>query len=167
MCQLGDKVIHVNGGVFVVEEIKIMNYGYGDVKYICLKPYFIDTVNKTLTIYVPYDKKDELIRPIMSKQDALQVIEKIKNIQPIWYQESKVRKEKFAELLNSHDIDNICVIVKSLYTKQLELQENNKSLNLMDYDYLRKLKKGIEEELAISLNVPIDEIGDIITKCIE
>ena len=28
MCQLGDKVIHVNGGVFVVEEIKIMNYGY-------------------------------------------------------------------------------------------------------------------------------------------
>lgn len=167
MCQLGDKVIHVNGGVFVVEEIKIMNYGYGDVKYICLKPYFIDTVNKTLTIYVPYDKKDELIRPIMSKQDALQVIEKIKNIQPIWYQESKVRKEKFAELLNSHDIDNICVIVKSLYTKQLELQENNKSLNLMDYDYLRKLKKGIEEELAISLNVPIDEIGDVITKCIE
>ena len=167
MCQLGDKVIHVNGGVFVVEEIKIMNYGYGDVKYICLKPYFIDTVNKTLTIYVAYDKKDEMIRPIMSKQDALQVIEKIKNIQPIWYQESKVRKEKFAELLNSHDIDNICVIVKSLYTKQLELQENNKSLNLMDYDYLRKLKKGIEEELAISLNVPIDEIGDIITKCIE
>ena len=103
----------------------------------------------------------------MSKQDALQVIEKIKNIQPIWYQESKVRKEKFAELLNSHDIDNICVIVKSLYTKLLELQENNKSLNLMDYDYLRKLKKGIEEELAISLNVPIDEIGDVITKCIE
>ena len=32
MCQLGDKVIHVNGGVFVVEEIKKMNYGYGDVK---------------------------------------------------------------------------------------------------------------------------------------
>ena len=167
MCQIGDKVIHVNGGVFVVEEIKIMNYGYGDVKYICLKPYFIDSVNKTLTIYVPDDKKDELIRPIMSNKDALQVIEKIKNIEPIWYQESKVRKEKFAELLNSHDIDNICIIVKSLYTKQLELQENNKSLNLIDYDYLKKLKKGIEEELAIALDISTDEVGKLITKCVE
>lgn len=167
MCQVGDKVIHINGGVFVVDEIKIMNYGYGDVKYICLKPYYIDTVNKTLTIFVPYDKKDELIRPIMTKEDALKVIEKIKNIEPIWYNEAKVRKEKFAELLNSHTIDNICVVVKSLYIKQLELQGNNKSLNLMDYDYLKKLKKGVEEELAISLNVSIDEISEMITKCVE
>lgn len=167
MCQVGDKVIHINGGVFVVEEIKFMNYGYGDVKYICLKPYFVDTVNKTLTIYVPFDKKDELIRSIMSRQEALQVVDKIKNIEPIWYQESKVRKEKFAQLLNSHDIDNICIIVKSLYTKQLELQENNKSLNLMDYDYLKKLKKSVEEELAIALDMSIEEVAQLITKCVE
>ena len=166
MCQIGDKVIHINGGVFVVEEIKIMNYGFGDVRYICLKPYFVDTVNKTLTIFVPYDKKEELIRPIMTKEMALEVINKIKNIEPIWYQEAKARKEKFGQLLNTHDIDNICIIVKSLYVKQLELQENNKSLNLMDYDYLKKLKKGIEEELAIALNINVDEVGELITKTI-
>ena len=166
MCRIGDKVIHINGGVFVVEEIKIMNYGFGDVRYICLKPYFVDMVNKTLTIFVPYDKKEELIRPIMTKEMALEVINKIKNIEPIWYQEAKTRKEKFGQLLNTHDIDNICIIVKSLYVKQLELQENNKSLNLMDYDYLKKLKKGIEEELAIALNINVDEVGKLITKTI-
>ena len=37
----------------------------------------------------------------------------------------------------------------------------------MDYDYLRKLKKGIEEELAIALEVSIEEIGNLITKCVE
>ena len=167
MCQVGDKVIHINGGVFVCDEIKIMNYGYGDVKYIILKPYFVDSSNKTLTIFVPEDKKDGLIRSIMTKDEALEVIEKIKNIEPIWYPEAKVRKEKFAALLSSHDIDNICVVVKSLYVKQLELQGNNKALNLMDYDYLRKLKKGIEEELAISLDKPIDEIGEMINKLVE
>ena len=166
MCQIGDKVIHINGGVFEVSEIKIMNYGFGDVKYICLKPHFVDSINKTLTIYVPFDKKDELIRPIMTRAMALEVIEKIKSIEPIWYNEAKIRKEKFALLLNSHEIDKICIIVKSLYVKQLELEENNKSLNLMDYDYLRKLKKGIEEELAISLNIPIEEVGDLIAKTI-
>ena len=98
MCQIGDKVIHINGRVFVCDEIKIMNYGYGDVKYIILKPYFVDSSNNTLTIFVPEDKKDGLIRSIMTKEEALKVIEKIKNIEPIWYPEAKVRKEKFAAL---------------------------------------------------------------------
>ena len=93
-------------------------------------------------------------------------IEKIKNVEPIWFNEAKVRKEKFAELFETHDIDNICIVVKSLYLKQKELQENNKSLNLMDYDYLKKIKKGIEEELSIVLEKTFEEITQLIKECI-
>ena len=167
MCQIGEKVVHVNGGVFIVEEEKIMNYGFGDTKYLILKPYYINESNKTLTIYVPYDKKDELIRKVMSKEEALKLIEQIKVIEPIWYQDAKTRKDKFGELIRSKDINEICKVVKSLYVKQLELQEKNKFLNLMDYDYLNKLKNGIEEELAISLNMTVNEINEYITRYIK
>lgn len=167
MCQIGDKVVHINGGVFLIEEIKIMNYGFGDTNYLILKPYYIDETNKTLVLYVPEEKKDQLIRKIMSKEEALNVIEQIKSIEPIWYQDAKTRKDKFGELIRSKNIKDICVVVKSLYVKQLELQENNKSLNLIDYDYLKKLKRGIEEELAISLNIPIVDVAEYITKYIK
>lgn len=167
MCQIGEKVVHINGGVFIVKEEKIMNYGFGDINYLILKPYYTDDSNKTLVVYVPEDKKDELIRKIMSREEALQIIENLKKIEPIWYQDLKIRKEKFGELVKSRNINDICVVVKSLYVKQLELQENNKSLNLLDYDYLNKLKKGIEEELAISLNMSINEINDYITNMIK
>ena len=167
MCQIGDKVVHINGGVFLIEEIKIMNYGFGDTNYLILKPYYIDETNKTLVLYVPEEKKDQLIRKIMSKEEALNVIEQIKSIEPIWYQDAKTRKDKFGELIRSKNIKDICVVVKSLYIKQLELQENNKSLNLIDYDYLKKLKRGIEEELAISLNIPIVDVAEYITKYIK
>ena len=66
MCQIGEKVVHINGGVFIVKEEKIMNYGFGDINYLILKPYYTDDSNKTLVVYVPEDKKDELIRKIMS-----------------------------------------------------------------------------------------------------
>ena len=167
MCQIGEKVVHINGGVFIVKEEKIMNYGFGDINYLILKPYYTDDSNKTLVVYVPEDKKDELIRKIMSREEALQIIENLKKIEPIWYQDLKIRKEKFGELVKSRNINDICVVVKSLYVKQLELQENNKSLNLLDYDYLNKLKKGIEEELAISLNMSINEINDYIANMIK
>ena len=167
MCQIGEKVVHINGGVFIVKEEKIMNYGFGDINYLILKPYYTDDSNKTLVVYVPEDKKDELIRKIMSREEALQIIENLKKIEPIWYQDLKIRKEKFGELVKSRNINDICVVVKSLYVKQLELQENNKSLNLLDFDYLNKLKKGIEEELAISLNMSINEINDYITNMIK
>ena len=166
MWKIGDNVVHNNGGVFIVDEIKVMNYGFGDVNYLCLKPYYVDIVNKSLTIFVPEDKANELIRPIMTKEEALSAIEKIKNVEPIWFNEAKVRKEKFAELFETHDIDNICIVVKSLYVKQKELQENNKSLNLMDYDYLKKIKKGIEEELSIVLEKTFEEITQLIKECI-
>ena len=167
MCQIGEKVVHINGGVFIVKEEKIMNYGFGDINYLILKPYYTDDSNKTLVVYVPEDKKDELIRKIMSREEALQIIENLKKIEPIWYQDLKIRKEKFGELVKSRNINDICVVVKSLYVKQLELQENNKSLNLLDFDYLNKLKKGIEEELAISLNMSINEINDYIANMIK
>ncbi len=167
MCQIGDKVVHINGGVFLIEEIKIMNYGFGDTNYLILKPYYIDETNKTLVLYVPEEKKDQLIRKIMSKEEAINVIEQIKSIEPIWYQDAKTRKDKFGELIRSKNIKDICVVVKSLYIKQLELRENNKSLNLIDYDYLKKLKRGIEEELAISLNIPIVDVDEYITKYIK
>ena len=166
MWKIGDNVVHNNGGVFIVDEIKVMNYGFGDVKYICLKPYYVDVANKSLTIFVPENKADELIRPIMTKEEALSAIEKIKKVEPIWFTEAKVRKEKFEELFSTHEIDNICIVVKSLYLKQKELQENNKALNLMDYDYLKKIKKGIEEELSIVLNKTFEEITELIKECI-
>ena len=160
MCQIGDKVVHINGGVFIVQEIKKMNYGLGDTNYLILKPYFEDETNKTLIVYVPENKKNEFIKRVMSKEEALKILEQIKTIEPLWYNDAKTRKDKFGELVRSRNIDNICIVVKSLYVKQLELNEKNKSLNLLDYDYLNKLKKEIEEELAVSLNMSINEIKD-------
>ena len=121
MCQIGDKVVHINGGVFIVQEIKKMNYGLGDTNYLILKPYFEDETNKTLIVYVPENKKNEFIKRVMTKEEALKILEQIKTIEPLWYNDAKTRKDKFGELVRSRNIDNICIVVKSLYVKQLEL----------------------------------------------
>jgi len=153
-----DIVVHATGGVSQIVEIKIMNYGFGDITYYCLRPYFLDNQNKTLIVYVPESKSSELMRPIITKEEANALLTAMHDSEPIWYDDVKIRKEKFSELYQSGDLNNVCKIIKSLYLQQQKLAQDNKSLNLMDYDYLNKLKKGIEEELAVSLDLPKEAI---------
>lgn len=167
MYQIGEKVIHTNGGVFIVDSFRDMKVSGKDMRYLCLKPYFIDTQNKTLTIYVPEAKQDELIRPVMSEIEAHKLLDKLREIEPIWYAESKIRKERFSSLLKEGGMDNLCLIMKSLYVQQKKLSENDRSLNLIDWDYLTRLRKEVEEELAISLGVPKEAVPELISKFID
>jgi RNA polymerase-interacting CarD/CdnL/TRCF family regulator len=159
MYKIGDKVFHKDGGVFFIDNIETKNYGFGDITYLILTPCFINSANRSLTIFVPESQAKEILRPIMTSQEAEDVIYSLGIIEPIWFSDAKERKERFAEMVHSNDIHNTCIILKSLFTQQLKLSENNKSLNLSDYDYLKKLKKGIEEELALSLSISVEEVS--------
>jgi len=164
--KLNDIVVHSNGGVFIINEIKVMNYGFGDVNYFCLRPYFLDTQKETLVVYVPETKASVLIRPVLTKQEASALIDDIKQIEPVWYNNVKERKAKFADLMHSGEIKDLCLVLKSLYTQQKKLLLENRSLNLMDYDYLNKIKRCVEEELSIVLEVPLEQVESKITEAI-
>ncbi|MDD6302259.1 MAG: CarD family transcriptional regulator [Bacillales bacterium] len=167
MFQINDKVVHVNGGVFNIENTIEMTYGGVTNKYFTLKPLYVDFQNKTLTIYVPEDKCDILMRHVMTKKEAEGLLELIKTIEPIWFNESKTRKEKFAEYVKSGKLENICLVMKSLYVQQMKLNDDNKSLNLLDYDYLNKLKKEVEEEIAVALGVEKEKVPGMIMNFIK
>ncbi len=156
--KVNEKVIHKTGGVCIINDIKVLNYGSGDVRYFCLIPYIVDSSNQEQVIYVPEDHANDLMRPILSFAEAKDLIEVIKSIQPIWYSSMKERKEKFSALLHTGKLQDICLVLKSLYAQQRKLALENRSLTFSDYDYLNKLKKNLEQELSLSLCLPLDEI---------
>ena len=156
---VGDKVIHFNGGVFIISDFKVMNCGQNNIKYYCLTPYYNDTSKKnTLVVYVPEGKANELIRPLLTKDEAECLIREIKEIEPIWFNDMKERKNTFDDLVGTKKLKEIYTVFKSLYVQQEKLMGENKSLNLLDYDCLNKVKKGIVEELSISLNIPLENV---------
>ena len=81
--KVNEKVIHKTGGVCIINDIKVLNYGSGDVRYFCLIPYIVDSSNQEQVIYVPEDHANDLMRPILSFAEAKDLIEIIKSIEPI------------------------------------------------------------------------------------
>lgn len=160
--KVNDKVVHKNGGVFFIESTKKMTVGEEDKTYFCLKPVFMDAQRSNLTIYVPRDKSNEILRPILSKEQATELLKWLKYIEPRWYKDLKTRRDKFSALLMNGSTEDMCIVLKSLYVQQKNITEDSKGLHLMDYDYFMKIKCNIVEELALSLNLTKEEVEKVI-----
>ncbi len=140
MYQVNDVVVHVlNGGVFKIASLQSMDIGNGEENFYNLEPYIKTEQNASLSIMLPVSKSDKLLRDLTTKEEALKLFDKLKDMEPIWYTDAKTRKIKFQELYQGRSLENYFLILKSLYVQQNKLIEQNKALNLIDYDFLKRI----------------------------
>ncbi len=159
MYQINDVVVHViNGGVFKIASSQHMDLGNGEENFFIIEPYIKTPQNASLSIMLPESKTDKLLRPLIKKEEALDLFDKLKDMEPIWYNDAKTRKMKFQELFQNHSMNSYFLILKSLYVQQNKLIEQNKALNLIDYDFLKRIRQSINEEFSIVLDIPQEEI---------
>lgn len=159
MYQVNDIVVHViSGGVFKIASSQSMNLGSGEEEFFIIEPYIKNEQNASLSIMLPKSKSEKLLRSLTSVNEANTLFEELKDIEPIWYNDAKTRKIKFQELYNSRLMKNYFLILKSLYVQQNKLSEQNRALNLIDYDFLKRIRDSINGEFSIVLNVDEKEI---------
>ena len=131
-------------------------------KYYVLEPVF----EKGSTVYTPVDNDKVIMRRIMSKEEAEDLVGRITTIETVWIQEEKSREQMYKEAIRTYDCQSLVQIIKTLYQrKQNRLKEGKKVLS-SDEQYLHKAEELLYSEMSLALSIPKEEVEAYITEAV-
>ena len=158
MFKINDSVIHCREGLSTIVAINNMNG----------KDYFLVSVNRNSgeTIYVPVDTANNIIRPLMNKKEADDLLLFIKKIKKDFNSNTKQRRDAYKKKLSSGDVKEIAYLYRQLYFYEKIGGENNTEIKLgpVDIDMLEYAQNMLMDEFAITYNVKRDEVKGFIEK---
>lgn len=157
---IGDKVIYSSLGVCNVAEVDArMEALNKDELYYILVP-----INPRLgKAYVPHSKEDS-IKPVISKSEALAVIDRFLKEGVDEYRDSNSRlvEDHFKKLIKTNDCFNNLVVIKSMKVRIQEQKDKGVSPSSTYMRLLDDAKKRAYGELSIALDIPVDDVPSFI-----
>lgn len=164
MFKINEDVIHKSAGACIICDIITQNFGVGDKKYYYIKPKYPSKMNKTLEIYLPVEKENDFLRKPISKADVLELIDAMPNMEKLWINDARARKQMFEEIYHSGDVKGLCKLVKLLYIND---ESFNKPMSITDKNFLTKIKHNIFDEFAVVLEIHPDEVEQYIKNTLD
>jgi len=158
MFHIGDFVVNTNNGICEINDIVTMNMSGSDKEYYLLVP----IAEQTAKVYIPVDMASQRIRLAMSKKDALELIESIKDIDEAYIENEKEREKTYKEALNSRDPKRLVGIIKTLYLRRQERVEAGKKNTAVDERYFKLAENHLHSELAFALQVDKEKMQEMI-----
>ncbi len=166
MYPVGSLILYGSSGVCRVQEIKEQVFPTtGEKKlYYVLAPLYEDCV-----ISAPVDSDKVFIRPIISRDEAQRVIDRIPEIHPHAYQSrvSRELSEHYETILKSHDCDSLLELTMSIYAKKQQLLAQKRKFGAVDERFLKRAEDLLFGELAAALDIPRDRVRNYIASRVE
>ena len=158
MFKIKDSVIHCREGLSTIVSMNNMNG----------KDYFLVSVNHNSgeTIYVPVETAENIIRPLLNKDEADALLKYIKKINKDFNSNTKQRRDAYKKMLSSGDVKEIAYLYRQLYFYEKIGGENNTEIKLgpVDLDMLRYAEGMLMDELAITYGKSRNEIKAFVEK---
>lgn len=164
MFKSGDYVVKPNTGVCRIEDIVQMDLaGTGEKEYYRLHP--ISDARSVL--YVTVDADRTRLRAAMNKEEALQFIRDIPNIEIAWVVNEKMREQCYKEAFRTNEAADLVSIIKNMYLRRQERLAAGKKITATDDKYFQQAEKILYSELAVSLDIAPDDVRTLITDTLD
>lgn len=149
MYQKGDYVVYGSKGVCEVSEIGPMDWGKAkDKMYYTLIPvYKLDS-----KIYTPVEQNKTEMRSIITKQEAVVLMDEFNEIEPLEIDNEKNLEQTYKDCLNSFNCKEMIRMVKAIHFRRIDRIRDGKKLIATDEKYLKIVKEIVIAELSIPLN---------------
>lgn len=165
MFKKGEYVVCGNKGVCVVEDVTTLNISGVDKEreYYILKPVY----TSGSTVYVPVDSTKESIRKVLEKDEANKLISGIPDIPLITIANDKLLEQEYRGCMKSNNCEEWVKIIKTIYLRKQKRLEAGRKVTAVDAKYFRIAEDNLYGELAISLDMPREEVESYITSEME
>lgn len=165
MFEIGDIIIYGNNGTCSVKAVgKLDTLGANSSKiYYTLEPFY----TKGSTIFTPVDNKKVLMRPILKKNEAMKMIDEMKDIEEMWINEEKKRETEYKDAIRKCDCRELVRIIKTIYARKQERIAEGKKITATDEKYFRIAEENLYGELAIPLEMTREEIKEYVVEQVE
>ena len=165
MYEIGTKIVYGSSGVCTIKDITDGSNvgGQAGRKYYVIKP-----VNGECMIYAPTDS-GIYMRPVLTRAEAEDLISSIKDIEPEAYYAKSVQQlgTHYEEMLKAHDCATLLELLMSINKKKQCVAEKKQKFGQLDERFLKKTKELLYTELAVALDMPVDDVEKYIMKCIQ
>lgn len=162
MFKVGDYIIYGSIGV-----CKVADIGPIDIRELSKnKDYYtlVPVYSNGSKVFTPTDNNKVVMRPIIQKEDAMRLIDRIDEIETIWVDDEKRREQIYKEALKKCDCMECIKIIKTLYQRKQSRIAAGKKATSSDTKYFEIAEDSLYGELAISLQMKKDEVQQYIVQ---
>lgn len=156
MFSIGDYMIYGVNGVCLIEDICASPFDKKDTRtFYMLRPLGATAGS---VIYTPTDNAQVPMRPLMSREDAEQLIDQIPLVPLLEVPVEKLRREVYRQAMQSCNPVEYVRLIKTVHVRRAEMIRQHKRLSETDSDFERNAKLSLYHELAVVLGVQYAEI---------
>ena len=159
MFSVNDYVVFGNHGICVIKAIGPLDLGIAERGrlYYTLEPLY----TQKNTIYTPVDSEKNSLRRAITREEALELIDRIPQVE-VWVPDEKRREERYREIMRQNDCMGWMQIIKTLYLKKQKRLAEGRKNTARDELYLKLAEDFLYGEFAAALDVEKDEVEDLI-----
>ena len=147
-----------NTGVCKIEDIGPLSIGSSDKEYYTLVPVY----GRNSKLYTAVDSDKVVIRPIMTKQESDALINEMEEIDALRIGDEKRREEIYKQTMRTCDSKEWVRIIKTVYSREMDRLSRGKKVTSSDERYLQMAEENLFGELAFSLQMPKEKVGEFI-----
>lgn len=154
MFKVNDYIVYGMTGVCQITDIAKDEISNNEIQYYVLNP----LNNDNLTIKVPVGNNNVSMRPIITKNDILSLIESMPATENIWSDDTRQRSMKFKAALKSGKNEELIKIIMTLSQEREARSMIGKKLTKTDEDIMNTAEKQLTEEFAVVLDISPEEV---------
>ncbi|MDR1885269.1 MAG: CarD family transcriptional regulator [Synergistaceae bacterium] len=162
MYQVGDLVVY-GGSSCVCRVAEVAGLDFVTDKsrlYYILKPLHQEGV-----IYNPVDNTDVFMRPVITKDEAENLIDMIPRMraEPYLDEPQQVGLD-YESILKTHDCTKLIELTMSIYAKKQFLLENKRKFGSQEDNFMKRAEDMLFGELAAALDIPKEQVRKYIAE---
>lgn len=157
MFQKGELILYGGTGVCRVTDIISKKFSRTDPE----KLYYILTpLYQSGTITTPVDNGKVFIRPVISRDEAISLIDEIPRIDAAAYHNTNLQQleNHYKKELESHDCMDLLRLTMSTYRKKQEREQAKLKFGAVDRRYMERAENLLYGELAVALGIERDSV---------
>ena len=159
MFNIDDYVIYGGNGVCKVTDIGVPEISRFD----CEKEYYtLEPVYESGKIFAPVDNNKVVMRRVITKEEADDLINSIPSVEVNWVEDMKDREHEFKDIIHHYDCRGFVNIIKTIIERKKKCSSVGKKISVSDTNYLKRAQEYLCGEFAIALNIPKDTVNTYI-----
>ena len=165
MFEIGEYIVYGSKGVCQIEDISNIDISGANKERLYYVMHQIE--NETGKLYVPIDNEKIVMRRVITKAEAEDLIRSMPEIEPLWVDDDKKREIMYKEAIRTCDYNEWVRIIKTLYFRKKERIAQGKKVTALDEKYLKAAENELYSELSLVLKIPKTEVLNYIKAQIE
>lgn len=160
MFEKGDYIIYGTEGVCQVTEVGTLDSAVavkGRVYYTLIPQY-----SKGSKIFTPADNTKVLMRPVLTKEEAVELINDISGIDSLGIEDEKKREFEYKDAFRKCDCRELIKLIKSSYKHMQSRISEGKKVTSQDERYFNMAEDSLYGELAIAMRMDKDQVKEYV-----